>query len=398
MNAADRSLVEQKQRQLDTMLPQLEGDLWLVYCREGRDPAAWLVAGHPMVGESAFLFTKDGAKQAIVAGYDAMAIEGLEVFDRVTAYGLEGIAPALRQLLQQLAPRRVALNFSEEDFLADGLSYGMFLRLQRVVREAGIDVSYTSAASVLSRLRALKSPEEVRRIREAIDITSRVFGEVRGAARPGMTERELCAFIEERQRAYGVRSVGDHGAAVCTGRIGIGHRGPGEHPLVPGDVVSIDMGVYKDGYCSDFTRTLYVLKAGEERPPDRFTERFAVARDAIQQAVKCMAPGVQGHEVDAVARRHLERCGVEAYPHALGHQIGRHVHDGAGALAPLVPRYGDRGRVVLEPGHVFTVEPFIYGRTEVAGLTPIGLEENVVVTAEGAEYLTTPQEALWCVC
>ncbi len=397
MTAEDRHLLREKHEQLARLLPELSADVWLLYLREGRDPASLLVAGYPMVGESVFLFTSDGRKQAIVAGYDAMAIEELGVFDEVAAYGLEGIAPKLTELLRTLAPQRIALNYSEEDFLADGLSYGMFLRLKRIVEEAGLDVSYVSSAPVLSRLRALKTEEEVRRIREAIGITARVFEDVRASARAGMTERALCDFIEERQRAYGVRSVGEHGAAVCTGRVGIGHRGPGEHPLVPGDVVSIDMGVYKDGYCSDFTRTLYVLRPGEQCPPKAFEERFSVARDAIEQAVARMAPGVQGHEVDAVARAHLERCGVEPYSHALGHQIGRHVHDGAGALAPLVPRYGNRGRIELEPGHVFTVEPFIYSRTEEDGLPPIGLEENVVVTEQGATYLTVPQEALWCV-
>jgi Xaa-Pro aminopeptidase len=110
-----------------------------------------------------------------------------------------------------------------------------------------------------------------------------------------------------------------------------------------------------------------------------------------------MVPGKRGFEIDKVARDYLVQHGVEPYPHALGHQIGRFVHDGDGLLAPLVPRYGNRGKAILEPGNVYTIEPFIYSQTGTNGFPPIGLEEDVLVIESGAEILTTPQTELICI-
>jgi len=394
MDREDLALLREKHAQLDTLLAKLDADCWIVYCREGRDPCSRLLVGYPVIGESAFVFASSGEKYAIVAGYDAMAIDELGLFDRIVVYEQEGIDQYLRDVIGELGPERIMLNFSESDFLVDGLTLGMFRKLSRILGGRVLENRAVTSESILSRLRARKTPEEIRRIRRAIVITEDIFADVAEFAKPGMTEREICHFIEERQREYGVTSVGDVGAAVCTGRVGIGHRQPGEHPLVPGDIVSIDMGVYFRGYCSDVTRTFYILKAGESRPPAMVRKRFDQVVEAVHQAIQAMRPGKRGYEIDRVARDFFKRHGLEPYPHALGHQIGRFVHDGAGALAPLVPRYGDRGKTVLESGNVYTVEPFLYSRTEVHGLPPIGLEEDVLVTEHGAEILTKPQKEL----
>ena len=388
MDREDLALLREKHAQLDTLLANLDADCWIVYCREGRDPSSWLLVGYPMVGESAFIFTSSGRKYALVAGYDAMAIEELKLFDRIIVYGQEGIDQHLRDVISELSPKRIMLNFSESDFLADGLTLGMFRKLVHILGGSLLEDRLVSSEPILSRLRARKTPEEIRRIRKAIVITEDIFADVAEFAKPGMTEREICDFIEERQREYGVTPVGDVGAAVCTGRVGIGHRQPGEHPLVPGDTVSIDMGVYFRGYCSDVTRTFYILRAGESRPPTMVRKRFDLVVEAVHQAIQAVKPGKRGYEIDQVARDFFNRHGLEPYPHALGHQIGRFVHDGAGALAPLVPRYGDRGRTILEPGNVYTIEPFLYS------YPPIGLEEDILVTEHGAKILTKPQKEL----
>jgi Xaa-Pro aminopeptidase len=84
---------------------------------------------------------------------------------------------------------------------------------------------------------------------------------------------------------------------------------------------------------------------------------------------------------------------MPVYTHALGHQIGRTVHDGGTTLAPLGERYGERGLGVLVEGEVYTLEPVVHGRTDVDG-HPIGPEQDVVITADGARFLSEPQSAL----
>ena len=79
--------------------------------------------------------------------------------------------------------------------------------------------------------------------------------------------------------------------------------------------------------------------------------------------------------------------------YALGHQLGRAAHDGGTVLAPRWDRYGASPRGPVEAGNVFTLE---YGTT-VPGRGYIGLEEDVLVTADGVEWLSTPQRDLWLV-
>ncbi len=392
MNPRDVELVREKHAQLDGFLPNLEADAWLVLTREDSDPAVHLLTGGGMVGEAAFLFTKDGRKTAIVADYDTGPFEHTGVFD-VVSYGTGGFMQPLQDLLEKVAPKTLALNVSQGDPLADGLSVGMLHKLGRLFPIEPFDARLRPAPSALADLRALKTPEELRRLREAIRITETVLDEVGAFMQPGKTEREVAAFVKERHRHYGVtHSFGD-GANVMVGHVGMGHRPASDAPLTPGDTVVVDMGVFVDGYTSDIQRSWYVRREGETAPPPDIQHRFQTGSDAMMKAIAAMEPGVAGWELDAIAREHLEANGIPAYTHALGHQIGRAVHDGGTTLAPLNERYGDRGKPAIRAGEVYTVEPVVHGRTGVDG-PPVGHEQDVLVTEEGHEILSHPPESM----
>ncbi len=392
MTEADRRLVQQKHQQLERLLPQMDADVWLVFCREGSDPSTLLFAGEEMVGLSAFVFTPQGQKIAIVADYDRMAIEAPEVFGEVLAYGREGLPTHLRSVMAQLKPSRYALNYHVDDYLMDGLTVGLLKRLEQILGE-NIAQRAVSSASVLEPLRAQKTPEELRRLKEAVRLTEQIFAEVAAFMRSGMTERQVADFIKGRQRDLGVRHSFSDGAAVMTGRAGMGHRNAGEAIISSGDTVVIDMGIFVEGYTSDLMHTYYVLDEGESGPPAGVQHRFEAAKSAVQAAFDGMRPGVAGHEIDALARAELERFGIEPYSHALGHQIGRTVHDGGTTLAPLGERYGERGRGKLVVGEVYTIEPVVHGITDQTG-QPIGPERDVVITTQGAAFLSPLQQKL----
>lgn len=397
MNQDDVRLLGEKQAQLDVLIESMTADCWIVFCREGSDPSTPLYVGYPMVGESAFFFSKSGEKIAIVANYDEAAVQETGVFDSVYAYKLEGIAERFREVYAQLSPKTIALNYSTEDFLADGLTYGLFRRLRELSGDDQLEDRVVSAESILSPLRAEKTPEELRRIECAIDITQRIFEEIADFARPGMTEAEVGDFIHGRQVHYGTTAAFGDSAIVAAGYMGVGHRFPGPYELRAGDVMIVDMGVTYQSYTSDFTRTFYFLRGAETVPPAPFQERFAAVRDATHAAIAAMKPGKLGWEIDKIARDHIEACGLPAYANALGHQIGRRGHDGGGLLSPLVPRYGDKGKVPLRAGNVYTVEPFLYGKTGDGSTPPIGLEEDVVVVEDGIHVLTDPQMEIICI-
>jgi len=388
--------VQEKKAQLDLLLANMEADCWLVYCREGSDPSTVLYVGYPMIGESAFFFTKDGRRIALVANYDEAAIRETGVFTEVLAYELEGIGPAFKETYARISPERIALNYSVDDFLVDGLTYGLFRRLVELTGDNDFESRVVSSEAILGPLRAIKSPEELRRIEKAIEITHTIFDEIAEFARPGMKEVEVGRFIHDRQVHYGVSAAFGDSAIVAAGHAGVGHRFPGPYELRQGDVMIVDMGVVYESYASDFTRTFYFLAENEDAPPESFQRRFEIVRDATHRAIEQMKPGALGWKIDKIARDHFIASGVPEYGNALGHQIGRRAHDGGGLLSPLVERYGDKGLVPLAVGNVYTVEPFLYGKTVNGEAPPIGLEEDVLIESDGARLLTTPQRELIC--
>ena len=182
-----------------------------------------------------------------------------------------------------------------------------------------------------------------------------------------------------------------HCPSVFTGPGTAGaHYGPTDRRVEPGHVFNMDFGVKFQGYCADLQRTFYILEKGESVPPPEVREGFATIVDAIERSRQAIRPGVTGSEIDAVARGRITAAGYEEFPHALGHQVGRFAHDGTALLGPAWEKYAQRPFARLEPGMVFTIEP----RLTVPGRGVVTIEEMVVVTASGAEYLSSPQKEL----
>jgi Xaa-Pro aminopeptidase len=155
----------------------------------------------------------------------------------------------------------------------------------------------------------------------------------------------------------------------------------------------MDFGVEKDAYRSDLQRVWYLLDHGESEPPEDVLTVWRDVWTSVDAGAAVLRPGVPGHEVDAAARSSLVEAGYEEPKYALGHQLGRSAHDGGTLLGPLWDRYGDAPLGLVEEGHVYTLE---YG-APVDGRGYIGLEEDVLVTADGIEWLSTPQRELWLV-
>jgi Xaa-Pro aminopeptidase len=395
--ATTSTLVQQKLDQAVEILNEQDVDLWLTYVRETmltKDPCLDLIAGVYSAWTGAFLVSATGKKIAIVGRFDVPSVEGTGAFD-VIGYD-ESIRPALEETVTRLDPRSIALNYSGSDAAADGLTHGLWLELQDVFEGTQFPSRFQSSEAVVSALRGRKSTEEVARIRAAARETEEIFDIVRDALAPGLSELEIADLVhaEVARRGLGYAWGRDHCPAVDAGpEKDVGHSPPGELETRPGELLHVDFGVCRKDYCSDLQRMWYFLDEGETEPPEDVRRAFDAVWAAMDAGVAVLRPGVAGWEVDAAARATLVDAGYPEPMHALGHGLGRSAHDGGTTLGPRWDRYGASPLGIVEEGNVFTVE---YG-TQVPGRGYIGLEEDLLVTAEGVEWLSTPQRELWSV-
>jgi Xaa-Pro aminopeptidase len=391
-------LVHEKSRQTSAILREKGVDAWLIFVRESEsmhDPSLDTVVGANVTWQSAFLFMASGKRVAIVGSLDVPRIQRTEVFDEVIGY-VGGIGETLRTVLGRLDPKSIALNYSTDTELADGLSHGMYLLLEEILASTPYMARRCPSKQILGALRGRKSPAEVDRVQRACAITQEIFDSVTPRLRVGLTEKDVAALITAEMNARGLSPAWEpiQCPAVFTGPDSAGaHAGPTDTPIRPGHVMNVDFGVKVQGYCSDMQRTWYFLAEGETTVPAAVQHGFATIRDSIQAAAALLRPGVTGSEVDAVARSTITGRGYPEYDHALGHQVGRTAHDGSGLLCPTWERYGSRAFEPVEVGQIYTLEP----RLPIPGHGIATMEEIVVVTENGCRFLTQPQTELYVV-
>jgi Xaa-Pro aminopeptidase len=391
----DKELVQEKITQTIEILNELDVDLWLTFVREtslAPDPALDLILDVDLTWRSAILLGRDGQRIAIVGYYDAENIQALDAYDEVIGYH-EGIGAPLREKLAELDPQQIAINYSENDVAADGLSTGMYLSLRRLLHDAPYDSRLVSAERIIAALRGRKSESEVARIRQAIATTEMLFDEVSQFVQPGMTQRQIASFVHERIDGMGLGYAWDkpyNPIVTCGPDSAIGHAAPGDVPLERGHTLHMDLGVKENSYCADLQRMWYVLADGETEAPEEVQRAFDVVYGAIKAGEAALRPGVPGWQVDQAARDHIVAHGYPEYQHALGHLLGRSAHDGATVLGPRWERYAGICELPVEVGNVFTLELHV----QVPDRGIMSLEEDVLVTEDGVEYLSTPQTAL----
>jgi Xaa-Pro aminopeptidase len=388
-------MIDAKIDQAVGILDELDIDAWMTFVRESaslHDPCIDVVVGGNVTWQSAFIITRSDERIAILGSLDVAAHETFGHYRTIIPY-VKGIGEPLRETLARIDPRRLAVNYSTDDEMADGLTHGMYLLLHDTLRGTPYAERLVSSAGIVSRLRSRKLTSELERITRACAETIDLFAQLHGRLRTGMSEKEIAAVMVEIMEGKGLERAWDaeHCPAVFTGPESAGaHAGPTDRAMQPGHLMNVDFGMRYQGYCSDLQRTWYCLRPGETTSPDEVRKGFEAVRDAVRESAAFLRPGVAGHEVDAVARGLIVARGFDEYPHALGHQIGREAHDGAGLLCPIWERYGDKPYAIVEEGQCYTLEP----RCQVAGHGVATVEEIVVVTADGCRFLSEPQSEI----
>jgi Xaa-Pro dipeptidase len=398
MTLPESNLIQEKVSQAAELLAEKGVDLWLTFARETTmlpDPVLELILGLEVTWRSIFLISSSGRHTAIIGHYDAENIRQLGVYQDVIGYH-HGLREHLITTLRGYDPAQIVINFSENDVAADGLTLGNYRTLLNYLEGTPYQQRLESAETIIAALRGRKTPQEVDRMRQAIAETERLFDEVEAFVRPGMTQRQIAGFVHQRIDSAGLEYAWpkSHNPIVTCGPASpVGHAIPGNVPLERGHTLHLDLGVKKHGYCSDLQRMWYVLDEDEDQAPADVQQAFDTVLAAIRAGEKALRVGIPGWQVDAAARKVIVDAGFPEYMHALGHLLGRSAHDGATVLAPRWERYAGINELPVEAGNVFTLELHVV----VPERGVMSLEEDVLVTGIGVEYLSTPQTALRCV-
>lgn len=225
--------------------------------------------------------------------------------------------------------------------------------------------------------RAVKDVAEIATLREAAARLSTIARRLREFAQPGRTETAVATAIDGALRLAGFERPAFETIVASGPNSALPHARPGSRPLQTGDWVVLDFGGVYDGYCVDLTRTLHL-----GAPTPVFRRMFDAVAEAQAAAIASVRPGTRASAIDAAARNALDRHGLaEAFGHGTGHGLGLEVHEEP-RIVRAVPGSPD---ALIEPGMVFTIEPGVY----VAGLGGVRIEDDVVVTGDGCEVLTS---------
>ena len=376
-------------------------DAWLTLCRENdNDPMARHVGCENAGGEAAFLFFRTDAgvaPYAVSPAGEAASLAELGQHEEVIEIPRgDGVWPSVVALFERLAPEAIAINRGRSP-IADGLSSTQYERM-RAGLGAWMDRT-VSAEPLISEWLSVKTPAEIEIMREAAALTARWQVEAYRAAVPGVTtDRDIADFIEARMAAAGVGDAWapDQNPAVNSGK-DRGHSHPTPRAIQPGDFIQTDFGIrVGDMWVTDIQRFAYVLAPGETAPPPEALAKWEAAKRGRDAAFAAMRPGARGVDVDRAQRAAMRASGSLPVMWSTGHPVGYWAHDSGPSLGGGQEGRTPSGRqlAVLRPGMTFAFDGFHSWTHPEGGTKTISVEEMVVITEGGAEWLVPPQEDL----
>ncbi|MBW2466788.1 MAG: aminopeptidase P family protein [Deltaproteobacteria bacterium] len=272
------------------------------------------------------------------------------------------LVSSIKQVLPQLGVRRLL-------FESHYVLHSTAVKLEELGRQQNMET--VPVHGMVEKLRTIKTPGEVEKIRKAVALNERVFQEIYGVLAPGQSEKEVAVAIESAMMLKGADGPA-FPTIVASGVNAAGpHAVPTDKIIKEGETITIDMGLKLNGYCSDMTRTVVL-----GRTDKRTREILTLVRRAQLSALKTIRAGILASEADRAARKIINEAGFGRYfGHGLGHGVGLAVHE-----APYLNR---KRRNQLRAGMVVTVEPGIY----IPGWGGVRLENMVVVEEGGCRNL-----------
>ncbi|WP_338822570.1 aminopeptidase P family protein [Mycoplasmopsis felifaucium] len=229
-------------------------------------------------------------------------------------------------------------------------------------------------------LRLQKCAEEKACLQKAVDISLAAYDELMQWVKPGMTEKEVAAYLNYLLKKHGADKEAFDEIVATGANAAEPHHHPTDAKLELGDVLKVDFGALYKGYCADITRTC-ILGGETKAKSDEMLKIINIVNQAAKLGRDAVKPGIKASVIDKICRDYIEAQGYGKYfVHSTGHGLGIDVHE--------LPRVSKISDYTLEPGMVITVEPGIY----VPGLGGARTEDDVMVTDKSRYIFSRPNE------
>jgi Xaa-Pro aminopeptidase len=255
------------------------------------------------------------------------------------------------------------------------MNVDVFEKLRKFVGNAAKLIPVTG---LVETLRAVKSLEEIARIRASVRANSVAFEKTLRRVRVGVREMDVAAELDFQMRMAGAENTAFETIVASGVRTALPHARPTSKVVAANELLLIDMGALLDGYCSDMTRMAFL------GTPDKKTRKlYDAVLEAQLAGVAAVKAGVPVKTVDMAARNVLKRHNLEKeFVHSTGHGLGLEIHEG--------PRIAKKDPATLLAGMVITIEPGAY----IEGFGGVRVEDTVLVTESGCEILTPTSKEL----
>lgn len=259
--------------------------------------------------------------------------------------------------LQVVAKYASDKNIKLLGFEANDMTYDKYSSLKTLVK---CDL----APIILDELRYIKNDEEITKIKNACKVTDDTFNYIKQNIKIGMREVDVASLIDKTMIDFGADSLAFATIVASGNNSSNPHAKPSRKKIEYGDIVTMDFGAKKDGYCSDMTRTIFIGEASNPKLVEIYNEVLK-SHKAVATSYKT---GMQASDLDSIARESMKSSGYDKYfVHHLGHSLGIECHE--------EPRLAANEKIVIENGMVFTNEPGIY----VDGLGGVRIENTFYI-------------------
>ena len=293
--------------------------------------------------------------------------------------GLEAlIRPPTKKTLDMVAEAIRSIKALSIGFECQVLTVSDFESLKELLPEC----SWLATRERIETQRMVKEPIEIEALCEAIKMAQDAFTSLSKSLSTSQTEKNVADELERLMRSMGAQCAAFPIIVAAGSNAALPHAIPSQHCIGNENLLLIDWGASSpSGYKSDLTRVLdthsFSKTKGQTETKDKLRKIYSIVLGAQKAAFNTIKPGVKALKVDHAARQFIADAGFGDYfGHGLGHGIGLQIHE--------APWFRPGSETILEPGMVFTLEPGIY----LPGWGGVRIEDNILVTSSGAQYLT----------